>query len=305
MSDDDRHDLDGDGDAGTPLLPECEFADDIPRDSQGCLPVGALTAAKDCRISHGECFTLTNPDNAFGTRKEKIRMAKHPAPAPEAPSEVIPEETAEAAPEEADEEQAPPLAPLPAPAPARAPLVPQAHTEVPAPHTAASELSALMPKDASGGAISVMLALIAVAGGGAGWKFYQSFAKQKHEERMKQLEIEATRVEKVEAVNAERAADLAEAQRAESKDDSHQKCSAERATLEGKVEALEARLVEAEKAAREAAETAKAATAEAVEKPKEITIDFDEIEQRIAEIERALKKAPPDKAKKSAKAKKT
>lgn len=303
MSDDDlddSHDLD----AGTPLLPECEFAADIPRDSQGCLPVGALTAAKDCRISHGDCFTLMNPDNAFGTRKEKTRMAKppkHPAPTPEVAPEVAPE----AAPEEA-EEQAPPL-----PAPARAPLVPQAHTEVPAPHTAASELSALMPKDASGGAISVMLALIAVAGGGAGWKFYQSFAKQKHEERMKQLEIEATRVEKVEAVNAERAADLAEAQRAEQKDDSHQKCSAERATLEGKVEALEARLVEAEKAAREAAEAAKAATttatatAEAVEKPKEITIDFDEIEQRIAEIEKALKKAPPDKAKKPAKAKKT
>jgi len=232
--------------------------------------------------------------------KEKIMSKTPPAPtAKEALVEVAVQETPadEAPPDEiADEEQPPPL---PAP-PATPRVAPSAHIAVPStPDTTLAEVKSLAGAD-GGSIITVLLAAIGVLGGGAGWKFYQSYAKQKHAERMKQLEIEATRVVKVEAVNAERAADLAEAARVEHKDDSHQKCSAERVALQSKVEALEARLADAEKAAHEAAEAAKAATvtAEAIEKPKEITIDFDEIEQRIAEIEKALKKAPPIKSEK-------
>ena len=57
--------------------------------------------------------------------------------------------------------------------------------------TVAGELGAL--KDIAGGnsSLTVVLALIAVLGGGAGWKFWTARSKQKHEEAMKKLEIEA------------------------------------------------------------------------------------------------------------------
>ncbi len=212
---------------------------------------------------------------------------------------------ADVPPEEA-EEQPPPL-PTPAPTPA-------AHkslVEVPAaPPTAIGEVKSLVGAD-GGSIITVLLAAIGVLGGGAGWKFYQSFAKQRHAERMKQLEIEATRVVKVEAVQAEAAAEKAEAQR-EKQDDSHQKCSVERAALEAKVSTLEARLADAEKAAQEAAEAAKAANdAAGAAKQAEPELpfnaeDFEGVKERLEQIEKALKKAPPkekekEKPKKAAK----
>lgn len=212
---------------------------------------------------------------------------------------------ADVPPDEAEE----PPPPLPTAAPT--PLVHKSHVEVPsAPPTAIGEVKSLVGAD-GGSMITVLLAIVGVAGGGAGWKFYQSFAKQRHEEKMKQLEIEATRVVKVEAVNAERAADLAEAERADKKkDDSHQKCSAERLALESKVAALEARLADAEKAAQEAAEAAKAASdAASAAKQAEPELpfnaeDFEGVKERLEQIEKALKKAPPkekEKPKKAAK----
>jgi predicted negative regulator of RcsB-dependent stress response len=69
--------------------------------------------------------------------------------------------------------------------------VPQTTASVVQPESAASELAAL--KDIAGGnsTLTVVLALIAVVGGGAGWKFWNQRAKLKHEEEMKKLEIEA------------------------------------------------------------------------------------------------------------------
>ena len=60
-----------------------------------------------------------------------------------------------------------------------------------APESAASELAAL--KDLAGGnaTLTVVLALIAVVGGKAGWKFFSDRSKLKHEEKMKQMELEA------------------------------------------------------------------------------------------------------------------
>ena len=42
--------------------------------------------------------------------------------------------------------------------------------------------------------LGIGLALIAVVGGGAGWKFYQKLSEQKHEQAMKKLEIDAANV---------------------------------------------------------------------------------------------------------------
>lgn len=59
-----------------------------------------------------------------------------------------------------------------------------------APESVAGELAAL--KDLAGGSpvLTVVLALIAVVGGKAGWKFFSDRSKLKHEEEMKKLEIE-------------------------------------------------------------------------------------------------------------------
>tara|TARA_R100000406_G_C3104576_1_gene122867 strand:+ start:189 stop:1571 length:1383 start_codon:yes stop_codon:yes gene_type:complete len=39
--------------------------------------------------------------------------------------------------------------------------------------------------------LTLMLAMLAVVGGGAAWKFYTQYSEQKHEQKMKQLELEA------------------------------------------------------------------------------------------------------------------
>lgn len=295
-------------DAG-PLLPSCEFAEDIPRDAQGCLPLGALAAAKDCRISESVCFSLysasqsmTKPEvhaksHTKSHTKENL-VAKTPVAVPgvhAAPaSPLVTVEQEEAAQEEATqeddveqtaEEAVERIKPLPGP-----PRAPVAHvSEAPVPATAVSELQALLPKDGSGGSgITVLLALIAVAGGGAGWKFYQSFAKQKHEQRMKELELKEKKIE-------------LQAERADDKND-HKACEAarasDRAAWESKVAALEERLAEAEKKASESAASSPA-------QAPELDFDPEDLQDRISQIEAALKKAPnkPSDKKKPKKAK--
>ena len=37
----------------------------------------------------------------------------------------------------------------------------------------------------------MLLAILAVVGGGAAWKFYSQFAEQKHEQKMKEMELQA------------------------------------------------------------------------------------------------------------------
>lgn len=163
-----------------------------------------------------------------------------------------------------------------------APVAPAEHvalTEVPgAPLNATEDVKALLPKDGSGGSmITVMLALIAVGGGGAAWKFYQTFAKQKHEEKMKELELQA-------GAKADKQDD--------DKHDKHDKCATERVALEAKVSTLEARLAEAEKAAKEAADAAK----EAAKKGEvELPFDAEELQDRLAKLEKIL--VPPAKRK--------
>lgn len=310
----------------------CSFVGEV--DGHGCLPVSALTSVgRDCTIPAGTCFTfpyervdehghVVDRDDPAAFKclhhphKEKF-MSKTPA-APTVKEDLVDAALAqENTPDDADlppeeaEEQPPPL-----PTTAPAPLAHKSLVEVPsAPPTAIGEVKSLVGAD-GGSIITVLLAAIGVLGGGAGWKFYQSFAKQRHAERMKQLEIEATRVEKVEAVKAEIAAENAEARR-EQKDDNHQKCSAERLALESKVTALEARLADAEKAAQEAAEAAKAANDAAAAAKQEAGAakqvdpelpfnaeDFEGVKERLEQIEKALKKASPkekEKPKKAAK----
>lgn len=65
---------------------------------------------------------------------------------------------------------------------------PAAQIAVPSPATAAHELAGIANQASGANGITVVLAAIAVLGGGAGWKFYSQWAKQKHEERMAEIE---------------------------------------------------------------------------------------------------------------------
>jgi hypothetical protein len=90
------------------------------------------------------------------------------------------------------------------------------------PENAIAEVKSLIPAGGDANLVTVALAVVGVAGGGAAWKFYQSHSKNKHEEAMKKLEIEQ--------------------QRSEKQDDQHKACDASRMALEAKVAALSAQI---------------------------------------------------------------
>ena len=82
-----------------------------------------------------------------------------------------------------------PAQPEPEPEPQQQEL--QAHTTAPDPTTAASELSEIAKAAGGDHTMALGMALIAVLGGGAAWKFYQKHSEQKHEQKMKELELQA------------------------------------------------------------------------------------------------------------------
>lgn len=59
------------------------------------------------------------------------------------------------------------------------------------PQTAASELGVVKDLAGGSGAVTIVLTLLLLVGGTAGWKFWNNFSKQKHEQKMKQMELEA------------------------------------------------------------------------------------------------------------------
>jgi hypothetical protein len=60
-----------------------------------------------------------------------------------------------------------------------------------APQSAASELAALQGIGGGSSTVMIIMGILAVVGGKAGWKFWADWRKQKHEEAMKKLELEA------------------------------------------------------------------------------------------------------------------
>jgi uncharacterized protein HemX len=171
--------------------------------------------------------------------------------------------------------------------------------EVPAPVTATVGVPAVPSADdlsriaanAGGGATGIVMALIAVVGGGgAVWKYLQS--KQKaaakkdelaHEQRMKELELQAD--------NQKR------------DDDKHGECESKRAALAAKVESAESQLRLAESAlsslrdqlaavsakADSAVEKASSLSARASGSNEEIDERLDTFSKRISKMEAAVK----------------
>lgn len=85
-------------------------------------------------------------------------------------------------------------APAPVAAPVAAPIAPapvEATTVAPDPTTAAGELAGLAQAAGGDSILAIVLVAAAVLGGGAAWKFYQKNSEQKHEFRMKELEMKS------------------------------------------------------------------------------------------------------------------
>lgn len=140
------------------------------------------------------------------------------------------------------------------------PIVGQMTASVGVPDNAIADVKSLVPASGDASMTTVALAVVGVAGGGAAIKLYQNMVKSKHDQKMKELEIEERRTEK--------------------QDDKHQACAAERVALEAKVAALGAKVEEL-----------------AAKQPSTGSSfdlgDFDpeELEERLKKIEAALKPA--------------
>lgn len=151
-----------------------------------------------------------------------------------------------------------PSAPVAAEAPVLSEPTPSAPADVPVTATteapsAVAEVNSVIQQAGGANGYAVLLALIAVAGGGAGWKFYQTLAKQKHEQRMKELELQADTK------------------------NNHQACEAKHALLQGKVDELSSKLTALE----QKSETTIAAGN---------VLDPEEVEKRLKKLEASLKR---------------
>ena len=115
------------------------------------------------------------------------------------------------------------------------------------------DLNQVIQTTGGGGSVAIILAILAVAGGGAAWKFYQKFSEQKHEQKMRELELKA------------QADGLGTAQ--------PPSCQAANAALESKIYALETKVMNVEK------------------KSASISAGFDpeELEERILKVEKKIK----------------
>ena len=59
------------------------------------------------------------------------------------------------------------------------------------PDPTANSINQIAQTTGGDNSLTLMLAMLAVVGGGAAWKFYTQYSEQKHEQKMKQLELEA------------------------------------------------------------------------------------------------------------------
>lgn len=151
---------------------------------------------------------------------------------------------------------------LPAPAPEAPPVAPPAETPpapdfaavtaAPDPTTAAGELQGLVGAAGGDSTLALGLAAIAVLGGGAAWKFYSQQTKQSHELKMKELELKS-----------------------QTPSQSPPPCILKHGELETRLQAVEAQADYAAKRAKSGGLPA--------------GFDADEIEDRIAKLEKAAK----------------
>lgn len=176
-------------------------------------------------------------------------------------------------------------APVAAPAFAPSPVQPGAYGQqvgqpmVGTPDTAGSDLSKLIPANGQGGGVTVILGIMAVAGGGAAWKFYSQRSKEKHEQSMKEIELRST-----------------------ANDQQRQKCDASAASSATAIKDLGARCddiarkVSEQGAAVEALSKRVAISEELVVKTGKLISRTDDLEERLETVERKTRRAAKDEA---------
>lgn len=71
------------------------------------------------------------------------------------------------------------------------PLAVEAHTTEPAPAPTAADLAEISKATGGDSTLTIVLALVAVIGGAAGWKFWGKLSEQKHEQQMAKLKLQA------------------------------------------------------------------------------------------------------------------
>lgn len=76
-------------------------------------------------------------------------------------------------------------------APAPAPKILEAQTTEPAPAPTAADLAEISKATGGDSTLTIVLALVAVIGGAAGWKFWGKLSEQKHEQQMAKLKLQA------------------------------------------------------------------------------------------------------------------
>jgi len=251
----------------TDARPPCRLTDEV-RDANGCIPLSAFGSLGDCRIElpEGEILCFAS-EITIEDKHGHIVDGDHD---PEARHGCNHRETKEWKAEHRGhkekhmEEQKPVETTSTETVSLTPPPAPAVTTSTVSVDAAVAQTKELLGKDAGPGVLIAGAAVIAVVG--AAIKIVPNYLKGKQE-------LEAKRIE-------------AEQAHSEKQDDNHQKCSAERMMLESKVAALQSKLdvVEAK------AEKAGSASLNMGE------FDPDELEERLAKIEKALKVKPKKKA---------
>lgn len=122
---------------------------------------------------------------------------------------------------------------------------------------APANLQAVLPKAADTSGMTVLLGLVAVAGGGAAWKFYDNWSKRKHEENMARIE--------------------------RGEQDSHASCKAERAALDAKLAQVAERLEGALKTLDDVAKRLEEVRSSSV------SLSSNDLDERLEKLEKAFK----------------
>lgn len=201
----------------------------VAADDAGCLPDNARIRADDLdvveRMLDAGCPVPARMTIVIGwtpSLEDKLKPYMPPETTHQEPHAVVP--AAVKAPVSHGDIMVPESEDTPPPAPAHheeppvpAPTAPAPTTTatVQAPGSAATELIGLVQSAGGNAGLAVVLAVVAVLGGGTAFKFYSQSSKQKHEERMKRIENEQ---------------------------DSHQQCTAARLQLEAKLAQLETKV---------------------------------------------------------------
>lgn len=223
---------------------------------------------RDCYITLGTRFVINySPDDLASEHQllsqEEETMPKQPVeyqPIDDTPRKVKHVEPDPPPPEPEEVEVPITAAPVPAiPAPQTASLaVPQ---EV--------DVKKLVEDSQGASGFTVLLAVVAVAGGGAAWKFYQNWAKNKHEQAMKALEIEQSKVDK--------------------QQNDHQACASKNAALVTQVEGLGNKLTSQVESIQSKVSTLEAKMDAIPTSPPEIGVsskDFDKVNKRLKALEK-------------------